>query len=58
MTNDERPWVSQGIDYTTQDIYKNWKNKLNEHFKLNGRDENNLNLPCACHSVPPDMTQE
>ncbi|PON53683.1 hypothetical protein TorRG33x02_304720 [Trema orientale] len=58
VSNDELPWVSQGIDRTAQDIYKNWKNELSEHFKVNGEDENNLDLPCARRSIPPDMTQE
>ena len=58
MSNDELPWVSQGIDRTAQDIYKNWKNELNEHFKVNGGDEHNLDLPRTRRSVPPDMTQE
>ncbi|PON74612.1 hypothetical protein PanWU01x14_050190 [Parasponia andersonii] len=44
-----------GIDCTAQDIYKN---ELSEHFKLNGGDENNLDLLCARRFIPPDMTQE
>ncbi|PON79645.1 hypothetical protein PanWU01x14_008770 [Parasponia andersonii] len=43
---------------TTQDIYKYWKNELNEHFKFNGGDKNNLDLLHARRSVPLDMTQE
>ncbi|PON37931.1 hypothetical protein PanWU01x14_316480, partial [Parasponia andersonii] len=37
---------------------KNWKNELNEHFKLNSGNENNLDFPCAHHSAPPNMTKE
>ncbi|PON66152.1 hypothetical protein PanWU01x14_112030, partial [Parasponia andersonii] len=50
--------ISQDIVRTVQDIYKNWKNELSEHFKLNGGDENNLDLPHAHCSILPDLTQE
>ncbi|PON90400.1 hypothetical protein TorRG33x02_136850 [Trema orientale] len=50
--------VSQCIDRTAQEIYKNWKNELSEHIKVNGEDENNVDLLHTHRSVPPDMTQE
>ncbi|PON62134.1 hypothetical protein TorRG33x02_280180, partial [Trema orientale] len=56
ISDDELPWVSQILNRIAQDIYKNWKNELSEHFKLNGRDENSLNLPRACHYLSLDMT--
>ncbi|PON91027.1 hypothetical protein TorRG33x02_132450, partial [Trema orientale] len=58
VSNDELAWISQGINRTAQDIYKNWKNELSEHFKFNGGDENDLDISRARHSVPPYMTQE
>ncbi|PON68747.1 hypothetical protein PanWU01x14_093540, partial [Parasponia andersonii] len=50
--------VSQDINRTAQDNYKNKKNELHEHFIDNGRDENSLDPPRAHRSILEDIAQE
>ncbi|PON60488.1 hypothetical protein PanWU01x14_152850, partial [Parasponia andersonii] len=45
---------SKVLTAPAQDIYKNWKNELSKYFKLNGRDENSLDLSRARYSIPSD----
>ncbi|PON73885.1 hypothetical protein PanWU01x14_054350 [Parasponia andersonii] len=56
----ELSMVSVGIDRTTQDKYKDWKNKPHEHFIKNRGDEKSLNIAHAHarHFVPADITQK